>query len=140
MFALNTLSVFLALSSSVIAWPTFGLHSSRDATFKSSIVAKLNGPPAGWEKDDTAEVNKAVDMVKLRIHLVQQGMSDFHDVAIKVLISFTYFHVFCDNKPANIFDGLPKTQNYLPDADHLGDKIHGIEDIAQSIWNTLTIS
>jgi len=135
MLSLNTLSVVLAFSSSVLAWPTFGLRSSRDATFKSSIVAKLNGPPAGWEKDDSAKVNKDIDMVKLRIHLVQQGMSDFHDVAMKVLKFFTCSHVLYNNGRATLFEGGRKTQNSLLDVDL---KINGIADMVQSICNMLT--
>jgi hypothetical protein len=82
MYLLSAVSVVLSLSSSVLSSPTG--NSRRDASFKSSVVEKLNGPPVGWTMDDSIEVDKDVEMVKLRIHLVQQGMDKFHDMAMKV--------------------------------------------------------
>lgn len=75
----NSVSVVLGLSLSVFASPT-----GKDVSFKRSVVEKINGPPAGWARDESIQVNKDVEMVKLRIHLVQQGMSEFHEMATKV--------------------------------------------------------
>jgi tripeptidyl-peptidase I len=79
------LSLLLALS-----WPTFAFPTSENAargsrTFKTSIFEKLNGPPAGWIKDEGANIDKDASMIRLRIHLVQQNMEKFHDLAAKVL-------------------------------------------------------
>ena len=86
MFLLNTLSAALALSSSALSFP-FSSDSSEDVTFKSSIFEKLAAPPAGWARDETVQVDKDASTVKLRIHLVQQGMEDFHDLAMKVFVN-----------------------------------------------------
>jgi hypothetical protein len=77
------LTALLALSSSVLAFPFSG-ETDRDVTFKSSVFEKLAKPPAGWEKDESVVFNKDGSSVRLRIHLVQQGMNDFHDLALKV--------------------------------------------------------
>ena len=81
---LNSLSVAFALSASALAFPLLS-DSSKDVTFKSSIFEKLASPPAGWARDDAVQVDKDASTVKLRIHLVQQGMEDFHDLAMKVI-------------------------------------------------------
>lgn len=76
----TSVSVVLGLSLSVFASPT-----GKDVSFsKKSVVEKINGPPAGWARDESIQVDKDAEMVKLRIHLVQQGMSDFHELAMKV--------------------------------------------------------
>ena len=88
MLLLNTISAVLALSSSALAFPFSQTgDESKDVTFKSSIFEKLAMPPRGWEKDESVLFDKDGSSVKLRIHLVQQGMSDFHDLALKVLDS-----------------------------------------------------
>lgn len=81
---LNILSLLLALSSSTFAFPTSESASRRDEAFKISIFEKLNGPPAGWTKDEAANIDKTASMIKLRVHLVQQDMGKFHDLAMKV--------------------------------------------------------
>jgi hypothetical protein len=83
MYLLNTVSAVLAFSSSALAFP-FPSDSSKDVTFKSSIFEKLAAPPAGWAKDDTVQFDKDASTVRLRIHLVQQSMEEFHDLAMKV--------------------------------------------------------
>jgi tripeptidyl-peptidase-1 len=93
MFFFNTISVLLALSSSANSFPTFGALFRRDETFKSSVFEKLASPPAGWIKDETAIIDKDASTVRLRFHLVQQDMSKFHDLAMKV-ISILFFSGF----------------------------------------------
>jgi tripeptidyl-peptidase-1 len=93
MFLFNTVSVLLALSSSANAFPTFGGVFHRDEPLKSSVFEKLTGPPAGWVKDETATIDKDASTVRLRFHLVQQDMSKFHDLAMKV-ISILFFNGF----------------------------------------------
>ena len=85
MFLFNTVSAFLALSSSAIAFPTFEEVFRRDDTFKSSVFEKLTSPPVGWVKDEGAAVDKKASTMRLRFHLVQQEMSKFHDIAMKVI-------------------------------------------------------
>lgn len=82
MYFFSAVSVVLALSPSAFSSPT--RHPKRDVSFKSSVVEKLNGPPVGWTKDDSTKVDKNVEMVKLRIHLVQQEMDKFHNMAMKI--------------------------------------------------------
>ena len=83
MLLLNTLSAVLALSSSALALPL--VDGLEGVTFRSSIFEKLAKPPVGWQRDDRVQLNKEGSSVKLRIHLVQQNMRDFHDLALKVL-------------------------------------------------------
>lgn len=81
MVSLKALLVVLAVPASSLATPL----SSREAGhFKTSIREKLPAAPAGWERDDSVKLDKNAFMVKLRIHLVQQGMRKFHDLAMKV--------------------------------------------------------
>lgn len=83
MLIFKSISAALALSSAALAFP-FSSDSSKDVTFKSSIFEKIAAPPAGWTKDDTVQFDKDSSTMKLRIHLVQQNMEDFHDLAMKV--------------------------------------------------------
>jgi hypothetical protein len=55
---------------------------------KVSVVEKIASAPQGWAKHD-AKVDKTTSMVKLRIHLAQPRVSEFHDLALKVC-SFSY--------------------------------------------------
>ena len=80
MFVLKGLSVVLALASSACAFPTVG----KDDSFKSSVVEKLSGPPAGWVKDGSVHLDKDESIMRLRIHLVNQDMNKFHNLAMKV--------------------------------------------------------
>lgn len=84
MFLLQSISAALALSSAAFAFPASGSGESKDAAFKSSVFEKLAAPPAGWAQDDTVQFDKDGSTIKLRIHLVQQNMGDFHDLAMKV--------------------------------------------------------
>lgn len=84
MLFFHRLPALLALSSFSVAFPSPGGNSRKDAGFKASVFEKLAGPPAGWVKDDGAKIDKSNSQVKLRIHLVQKGMDEFHDVAMQV--------------------------------------------------------
>ena len=88
MLLFSALSAALALSSSALAIPF--PDSSNAGVFKSSVFEKLAKPPVGWEMDDSVEFDKNGSSVKLRIHLAQQNMRDFHDLAMKVLIPDTF--------------------------------------------------
>lgn len=79
MYFLRSVSVVLGLSLPIFASP-----AGKDVTFKSSIIEKLNNPPAGWIKDERIKVDKDVEIVKLRIHLVQSSMEKFHALATQV--------------------------------------------------------
>ena len=85
MVSLRFLSVAVLFAVHSIAFPTFGSDSSKDATFKSSVFESLYEPPIGWVRDDTAKVDKDSSTISLRIHLVQQNMDKFHDMAMKVV-------------------------------------------------------
>ncbi|MCJ1312916.1 hypothetical protein MMC25_006592 [Agyrium rufum] len=85
MYLLRALPVLCALTSSVsYAFPTSVSAPAADKFAKSSVVERLTGPPEGWVKDDAARFDKDAAVVKLRIHLVQQGMDRFHDMAMKI--------------------------------------------------------
>jgi tripeptidyl-peptidase-1 len=79
------LSLLLALSWSTFAFPTSENAARGSGTFKTSIFEKLNGPPAGWIKDEAANIDKDASTIRLRIHLVQRNMEKFHELAVKVL-------------------------------------------------------
>ena len=90
MHLLRTLPLLCALTSVSYAFPTFGSVPVTDKFVKSSVFEKLIEPPVGWVKDDAAHFDKDTATVKLRIHLVQQGMSRFHEMAMKVCIPIFY--------------------------------------------------
>jgi tripeptidyl-peptidase I len=83
--ALHCILSLLALSWSTFAFPTSENAARRSGTLKTSIFEKLNGPPAGWIKDEAANIDKDASMIRLRIHLVQRNMGTFHELAAKVL-------------------------------------------------------
>lgn len=74
MFGRKVLSVVAALAATSSAFP-FSL--------KTSVVEKLDGPPAGWEKLENA-LNKDTSTIELRIQLINQDMAKFHDLAMNV--------------------------------------------------------
>jgi tripeptidyl-peptidase-1 len=80
MFFSGALSIVLALSASALAGPV----NDKRTSFKSSVVEKLLTPPAGWVEVPSAQVNKDVDTITLRIHLVQQDLEKFQEMAINV--------------------------------------------------------
>ncbi len=72
---------------------------------KSSVFEKLAQPPPGWSENDGISVDKDGSIVALRIHLVPQKMSDFHDIAMKVCSPAHLFLIFltevidCNTRP-----------------------------------------
>jgi hypothetical protein len=85
LFLLSILAVIAAFVASILASPISGEVSSFS---KSSIFEKKALPPTGWEQDDSVVLDKDSMFMKLRIHLVQQNMPDFHDLAMKVYMRF----------------------------------------------------
>lgn len=84
MFIPATLSVVFAIAFSASAFPAL---QRDEVDFSSTSVAeKLNGPPAGWVQDDSIVFDKDASTVKLRIHLMRQGVDKFHDMAMNVSI------------------------------------------------------
>ncbi|OSS43496.1 hypothetical protein B5807_11875 [Epicoccum nigrum] len=56
-----------------------------DALPTSSIVLeKIEGSPAGWTLDQSAEVDRDATVMQLKIHLVNQGMDKFHKLAMDI--------------------------------------------------------
>lgn len=72
----------LGLASSGLAFPSFGVRD----VLKMTIAEKLSEPPTGWVKD-SQKVDKDAAMMTLRIHLKQQDMDKFHDLATKVVFA-----------------------------------------------------
>ena len=77
MFFSSIISTALVLSASAIASPIG----------KVSVIEKLNGPPVGWAKDESIVLDRDAEGVKLRIHLVQQDMDKFHELAMDVCLN-----------------------------------------------------
>jgi len=96
MFFLRSFSSVIALSTACVALPT----ASNGIDFKSSVVEKLSNPPAGWVRDDSAKVDKDAASITLKIHLVNQGMDKFHDLAMNVSLGFKNLRPIFS--PANI--------------------------------------
>lgn len=86
MLLLKSISTILAVASSVLAIP-YESSASRVVAFKSSVFHKLAQPPMGWERDESVIIDKDGSSIKMRIHLVQQRMGEFHDLALKVRFS-----------------------------------------------------
>ena len=83
MVSFKSILAVLAASSSCLASPLTN-PARRDGDFKSSVVESLSGPPLGWAKDESLKLNKEDMKISLRIHLVQQDMDKFHELAINV--------------------------------------------------------
>ncbi|TVY82340.1 Tripeptidyl-peptidase sed3 [Lachnellula suecica] len=82
MVSFTSLLVVLAISASSFASP---VNSAReDDVFKSSVVESLSGPPLGWTKDESEILSKSDLKILLRIHLVQQDMDKFHELAMQI--------------------------------------------------------
>jgi tripeptidyl-peptidase-1 len=84
MVSFKSLFVVLAVSTCSIASPLSGGSARRDEAFKGGVVESLSGPPLGWAKDENVKLDKDELKISLRIHLVQQDMDKFHDLAMKV--------------------------------------------------------
>jgi tripeptidyl-peptidase I len=82
MYILRTLSPIVILATACVARPT------SDATFNKAVVEKLEGPPDGWIKDASVELDKDTTSITLKIHLVNQNMDKFHDLAMNVRSSY----------------------------------------------------
>ncbi|CAG8955768.1 hypothetical protein HYFRA_00011637 [Hymenoscyphus fraxineus] len=75
MVSFKSLFVVLAISTLTFASP---------ATQKCSVAEKLSGPPTGWEIDSGSRIDKEKGTIKLRIGLVQENMSKFHEMAMRI--------------------------------------------------------
>ena len=84
---LNFITVVLFLAAHGLSFPTSNSYPSHDFS-KFSVLEKLQGPPADWKLDGGFIVDKDKTIVSLRIHLVQQGMASFHEMAMKVNAEF----------------------------------------------------
>jgi tripeptidyl-peptidase-1 len=78
MFVTKSLSAVAILVTACVARPT----SSVD--FTSTVFEKLSGAPVGWVKDSTAKLDKDATSITLKVHLVNQDMDKFHDLAMNV--------------------------------------------------------
>jgi tripeptidyl-peptidase-1 len=78
MFVQHFLSAVTVLSAICTARPT----SNDD--FSKVVVEKLDTAPVGWVKDSSATLDKDATSITLQIHLVNQDMDKFHDLAMNV--------------------------------------------------------
>ncbi|ROW06737.1 hypothetical protein VMCG_04002 [Cytospora schulzeri] len=80
---LKAASVLLALASTATSFPTWGNPFSQDV-YKNRVVESLTAPPRGWVKDESAYVDKDAAQIRLRMHLVNQDMDKFYELALSI--------------------------------------------------------
>jgi tripeptidyl-peptidase-1 len=78
MYILRTVSSLVILATACAARPT------SDAKLNKAVVEKLEGPPDGWVQDASVELDKDTTSITLKVHLVNQNMEKFHDLAMNV--------------------------------------------------------
>jgi tripeptidyl-peptidase-1 len=78
MYILRTVSSIAILATACVARPT------NDARFNKAVVEKLEGPPDGWVQDASVELDKDTTSITLKVHLVNQNMEKFHELAMNV--------------------------------------------------------
>ncbi|KAI3393429.1 hypothetical protein diail_4265 [Diaporthe ilicicola] len=72
-------SVLLALASTVTSVPAWSSQNK-----DSVVVESLSAPPRGWVKNETQQVDKDADRIRLRMHLVNQDMDKFEELALNI--------------------------------------------------------
>lgn len=77
MYVLRIFSTVAILTTAAIARPT-------SEAFHKNVVEKLEAPPVGWVKDASAKLDKDTTSITLKIHLVNQDMDKFHELAMNV--------------------------------------------------------
>lgn len=107
MVSLKSFVVILGLSTSAFAKPP-ARWGSRDAAPKSTVYEKVAAPPVGWTQDKDQKLDKDATTIKLRIHLIQQDMDKFHEMALNVsslsrLCSPNGIQVLCHRSNLNHF-------------------------------------
>lgn len=78
MHILNLSFSLTLLATVCVARPTSNVD------FKKDVVEKLNAAPTGWVKDASAKLDKDSTSITLKIHLVNQDMDKFHDLAMNI--------------------------------------------------------
>lgn len=73
LFALTSLPLAALLLGVCNALPT-----------NSVVLEKIESSPAGWTLDSAANDDKESAILTLKIHLVNEGMSEFHKLALDV--------------------------------------------------------
>lgn len=73
LFALTSLPLAALLLDICNARPT-----------NSVVLEKIESSPTGWTLDPAANVDKESTTLTLKIHLTNQGMDDFHRLALDV--------------------------------------------------------
>lgn len=73
----SSISTIALLAATCVARPTSNV-----------VVEELQSPPVGWVKDESAKVDKDATTITLQIHLANQGMNEFHDLAMNVRSCF----------------------------------------------------
>lgn len=66
------------LTTVCIARPT------NNVNFNKAVVETLDAAPTGWVKDAAAKLDKDATSITLKIHLVNQDMDKFHDLAMNI--------------------------------------------------------
>lgn len=77
MFVLRVFSTVAILTTAAIARPT-------SEVLNKNVVEKLAAAPAGWVKDESAKLDKAATSITLKVHLVNQDMDKFQELAMNV--------------------------------------------------------
>jgi hypothetical protein len=86
MYIPRLVSVATILATVCIARP------ASNVDFSKAIVEKLEAAPPGWIKDSSVKLDKDSTSVTLRVHLVNQDMDKFHDLAMNVRPSHEQQH------------------------------------------------
>ena len=78
MYILRLLSAGVILAATCVARP------ASNVDFANTIVEKLAAAPVGWVRDSSAKLDKDSTSITLQVHLVNQDMDKFHDLAMNV--------------------------------------------------------
>lgn len=78
MHILSFVSSAAFLATVCVARPTSNVD------FNKAIAEKLAAAPTGWVRDDSAKLDKDSTSITLKIHLVNQDMDKFHELAMNI--------------------------------------------------------
>lgn len=75
----------ISLSFSLATLTTFCIaRPTKNVDFNKAVVEALDAAPTGWVKDASAKLDKDATSITLKIHLVNQDMDKFHDLAMNI--------------------------------------------------------
>lgn len=81
---INIMSILRLLSAVTVLATTCVARPTSNVDFEKTVVEKLEAAPVGWLKDSSAKLDKDATSITLKVHLVNQDMDKFHDLAMNV--------------------------------------------------------